>query len=90
MAPRHNPNDIAIIMDISGVCDSKKCSGRRGNARLTAYYSGEILIRCHACNYAGAFTPDNASYNDPKTFLPFRDDEDPSDSGSGRYTKGRR
>lgn len=86
--PRHNPNDIALLMDISGECTN--CH-HKGQARLVAYYSGEILIRCYNCKRAGDFVPDNANYNNPDFYKPWLDDEEPPDEGSsGRYTKGRR
>lgn len=84
---KHDPNDVALVMEVPGFCN--KCR-HRGLARLTAYYSGEILIRCNNCKTANQFTPDDSSWNDPRKFLPFRDDEDPRDEGPGRYSKGRR
>jgi len=85
---KHNPDESAVIMDVSGHCN--KCK-HRGSARLTAYYSGEILIRCNNCRTANQFELDDPSYNDPRKYLPFRDDEDPGDQGgSGRYSKGQR
>lgn len=84
---KRDPNDVALVTDVYGHCE--KCR-RHGSARLTAYYSGEILIRCNNCKTANQFTPDDDTWNDPRKFLPFRDDEDPGDEGQGRYSKGRR
>ena len=74
-------------MDISGECAA--CQ-HRGQARLVAYYSGEVIIRCNHCHTAGQFTPDDGTYLDPNKFKPFLDDEDPGDTTTKRYTKGPR
>jgi hypothetical protein len=86
---KHDPDEVALVMDITGHCTN--CN-HDGMARLVAYYSGEILIRCNNCRKAGGFVPDDATYNDPNKFRPFHEDEDdaPLDEGQGRYTKGRR
>lgn len=87
---KHNPDDAAIIIDVTGTC--RKCR-RHGMARLVGYYSGEILVRCNNCKTANQFDLDNEDYNNPSKWLPFRsdaDDEDKSDTGSGRYKKGKR
>jgi hypothetical protein len=55
-----------------------------------AYYSGEVLIRCNNCKTANMFQPDDKTYNDPKKFAPFLNDEDQEDTSGGRYTKGKR
>lgn len=83
---KHNPDDVALVQDIFGHCN--KCK-HRGLARLTAYYSGEILIRCNNCKKAGDFIPDDDSWNNPQKYKPFLDNED-DDEGSGRYTRGNR
>jgi len=86
---KHNPDDVAIIMDVVGTCSHCK---HHTSARLVAYYSGEILIRCSNCKIANEFEPDDRTYMDPKKFAPFHsddDDEGPT-QGSGRYTRGRR
>jgi hypothetical protein len=85
--PRHKPDEIALIMDISGECSN--CH-HRGQARLVAYYDRTLLVRCYNCKVAGCFTPDDVTYNDPTRFLPFIDDEDPPDEGPHKYTKGKR
>lgn len=71
--PKHDPNEVALLQDIDGECD--KCK-HRGTARLVAYYSGEVLIRCNNCKTAGKFKPSDKTYNDPRKFLPFHNDED--------------
>lgn len=68
----HKPDEQALVMDITGVCN--KCH-HRGSARLVAYYSGEILIRCNYCKTANQFSPDDETYLDPTKFLPFRSDK---------------
>ena len=70
---KHNPDDVTIVMDIVGQC--KHCR-RHTSARLVAYYSGEILIRCDNCKTANQFEPDDKSYTDPKKFAPFKSDQD--------------
>lgn len=85
--PKHNPDEVALVMDITGLCNH--CH-HRGQARLTAYYSGEVVMRCFNCRTANEFTPDDATYNDPTKFLPFRDDDDPGEEPPKKYSKGRR
>lgn len=79
---------VVLVMDIIGYC--RRCK-HKGQARLVAYSDKTILIRCNNCRTANEFDPDDATYNDPKRFAPFRDDEDPGDTstGSGRHS-GRR
>jgi hypothetical protein len=84
---KHDPDQVAVLMDISGSC--RGCH-QRGTARLVAYYSGEIIIRCNKCKRAGQFDPDDKTYNDPKKFAPFLDDRDDDQGQPSRYTKGRR
>jgi LSD1 subclass zinc finger protein len=69
----HDPNEVAVIMDVTGKC--RKCL-RHTIARLVAYYSGEVLIRCSNCKTANQFDPDDATYTDAKKFAPFMNDED--------------
>lgn len=84
----HNPDQVAVLMDVEGYCG--KCH-KRGTARLVAYYSGEVIMRCNACKKAGDFTPDNSTYNDPRKFVPFMSDDDQDGSENNmRHTKGRR
>lgn len=84
---KHSPDEVALLMDIPGKCNA--CN-RRGDARLVAYYSGEILIRCNNCRVAGKFAPDDSTYNDPRKFAPFIHDDDDADDPDRRYTRGRR
>lgn len=74
--PKHDPNDVALLTDITGTCDNCK---HHTSARLVAYYSGEIVIRCNNCKVAGKFKPDNKSWTDPKRFAPFKSDQDDPD-----------
>lgn len=77
--PKHNPNDVALLMDIQGYC---RACGHNGTARLVAYYSGEVITRCNhsSCKKAGQFEPSDETYNDPRKFLPFLHD-DGTDAG---------
>lgn len=85
---KHNPDETAILMDIEGHCD--KCH-KRGTARLVAYYSGEVIIRCNACKKVGGFVPDDNTYNDPRKFAPFIFDNDEDGyEDTTRHTRGRR
>lgn len=70
---KHDPNEVALLKDIDGYCEN--CH-RRTNARLVAYYSKEVIIRCNNCKVAGKFKPSDKTYNDPRKFLPFHDDND--------------
>lgn len=71
--PHHDPNDVALVMDIVGRCNHCK---KHTTARLVAYYSREVLVRCSQCKTANQFVPDNETYTDGKTFAPFMNDED--------------
>ena len=86
---RHNPDDIAIRMDITGTCDYCR---HHGTATLTYYYSRELLIRCQYCKQANQFKPDDEKWTDPSRFPPFKgDNDDPqNDNSSGRHTRGTR
>jgi len=69
----HKPDDVALVVDVDGECSACR---HRGMARLVAYYSGEIVIRCNNCKKAGHFTPSDKTYNNPRNFLPFVGSED--------------
>lgn len=78
----HDPDEVAILIDTVGVCEYCK---HHTVARLVAYYSREIVIRCGNCKRASTFvpggennkfTPDDKSFSNPKKFEPFLNDED--------------
>jgi len=73
MPPKHNPNDVALLMEVRGEC--RKCK-HRTSARLVAYYNGEVIVRCNHCKTAGMFDIFDEGYNDPKKFLPFIHNDD--------------
>lgn len=86
--PKRNPDQVAVLMDISGKCG---LCHKKGTARLVAYFSGEVIMRCQACGKSGEFHPDNSIYNDPRKFAPAIFDNDQQDNNSQvRYQKGKR
>lgn len=87
---KHDPDEVATVVDVPGVCYSKKCSGRRSNARLTTFFSGEKSFVCQHCGLTDHFVVDDVVYNDPKKFAPFRDDEEPGQPSGQRYIPGLR
>jgi len=70
---RHEPDDVALRMDITGTC--RRCR-HHTTATLTAYWSGEILIRCKDCRQTNAFDADPESWREASRYLPWRNDED--------------
>jgi hypothetical protein len=68
----HNPDDVAVLMDVTGHCGHCR---QHVVARMTAYWSGEILYRCTKCKKTGNFTIDEEAWTSAKAFLPFKTDK---------------
>ena len=66
----HQPDDTALITNVLGACNSRRCVGNLRIARLVALWSGQVEFTCGQCGNRTILPPGSEALQPDSPFYP--------------------